>query len=100
MIVDYTDSDGILRRVRVPDTGAFDVSEGIPISVPVDQLYMHLSVEFRRELVNTLWERGFIEPEHFLQPGAAERIRAVILSLVKRDVFDIMSLAGEFINGN
>lgn len=100
MIVDYTDSDGILRRVRIPDSGAFDLTEGIPVSLPVDQLYMHMPIEFRRELVNTLWEMGFIEPRTFLNPGAAERIRAVILSIVKHDVFDIMSLAREYTDGD
>lgn len=95
MIIDYITKDGIMRRVQIPDSGAVNLDEGIPISLHVDDLYPHTSIDFRRELVNQLWDMGLIEPKNFLQPGATEKIRAVLLSIIKHDALSIVSFAKE-----
>jgi hypothetical protein len=97
MIIDYVSKDGIMRRVQIPDSGAGNLDEGIPKSLPIDNLFLHMPVEFRRELVNSLWDVGLIEPYDFLQPGAAEKVRAALLSIVKHDAMSILAYAKESI---
>lgn len=92
--VDYIDKNGIQRRVLIPD-GVSDYSEGIPVSLPVDSLYQHCSIEFRRALIDELWARDLIEPCDFRRAGAGELITAALRSVVKRDALDIITLARE-----
>lgn len=96
--VDYTDAEGIKRRVLLPEEG-IDPVEGIPISVPVDTLYQHMPLSFRIRLIEALWVVGLIEPDDFLRLGAADQIRAALLSVVKHDTMDILSMAKEVKNG-
>jgi hypothetical protein len=93
IVIEYRDTDGILRRVLAPETA--DPSEGVPLSLPVDELYWHMPLDFRQRLVKELWAVGLVEPKDFLAAGAAERIRAALLSVVKHDVFDIQKFAKE-----
>lgn len=92
--VDYIDKDGIQRRVLIP-AGVSDYSEGIPVSVPVDSLYQHCSIEFRRAIIEELWARNLIEACDFKRPGAGELITAALRSVIKHDALDIISLARE-----
>lgn len=92
--VDYVDAEGIQRRVIIPE-GATEYQEGIPISLPVDNLYQHCSAEFRQELMAELRARGLIEACDYLKPGASELIRASLIAVVKKDVLDIISFASE-----
>lgn len=92
--VDYTDDDGIKRRVLLP-VGDHNVREGIPISLNLDTLYAHCPVEYRRILTDELWARGLIEPCDFMKPGADDLIRAAFLAAVRRDSLDIKNLARE-----
>lgn len=91
--IDYRDEFGIMRRVLLP-AGA-SPQEGIPISLPVDELYGHMPIEFRQRLMEALWARELVEPRDFLRAGAAELIRSAWLSVVKYDVMDIQNLAKE-----
>jgi hypothetical protein len=93
--VDYIDRDGIKRRVLLPDAYA-DPAEGIPVSLPVEQLYSHMPPAFQAALVTALWARDLIEPADFLAPGAAERARAALLEVVKHDALNMLSFAGEY----
>lgn len=93
--LDYIDEHGIRRRVLVSPEVEVEPSEGVPVSLPVDELYEHMPIAFRQRLMEELWNNGLIEPGDFLRPGAAEKIRAVWLSIVKKDVFDIQQLAKE-----
>jgi len=97
--IDYRDNDGIMRRVLVPTSGEAEPSEGVPVSLPVDYLYEHMPIEFRQRLMEALYTNGFIEPDDYLKAGAAERIRAAWLSVIKRDVLDIQQYAKEYKNG-
>lgn len=92
---DYTDPKGIKRRVALPEGATADVSEGIPISLDVGALYPHMPPEFVRALTDELWARDLVEPRDFLASGAHERIRAALLSVLKRDALDIVSFARE-----
>lgn len=95
--IDFTDERGVKRRVLLPDTGG-DPNEGIPVSLDVGSLYRHMPPEFISRLTNELWAQGLIEPRDFLAPGAPERIRAALLSVVKHDTMDILTLAKERVN--
>jgi hypothetical protein len=97
--VDYVDSDGIKRRVLLPSDDGLDPAEGIPVSVPVDALFEHMPVAFRRALVDALWNNGLIESVDFLRKDAPDKIRASLLSVVKHDTMDILNLAREMKNG-
>lgn len=90
--VDYTDSDGIKRRVMLP-VGVTAYEEGIPLSLDVDRLYGDTPLSFRRRLVEELWARGLIEPCHYTRAGAPELLRAAISSAIKADTLDILTLA-------
>jgi hypothetical protein len=91
--IDYTDTNGIKRRVALPDGVTADVSEGIPISLDLSALYPHMPLDFVRSLTDELWARDLVEPRHFLAPGAHERIRAALLSVVKEDTLSIITYA-------
>lgn len=89
---DYFDERGIKRRVIVPDETT-PLSEGIPVSVPVDTLYSHMPTEFVVHLVNALFARNLIEPDDFFKAGAAELTRGAILDAARFDALDILTLA-------
>lgn len=93
--VDYLDAEGIKRRVILPSDDGLNPEEGIPVSVPVDTLYEHMPLEFRRDLVEALWNNGLIESIDFLRKDAPDKIRASLLSVVKHDTMDILALAKE-----
>lgn len=96
IIKDIVDQDGIKRRVKLPDEFYANVEEGIPVSVPVDNLYLHMPVEFRRDLVNRLWDVGLIEPKDFAGLEAMGKIRSALLFAAKRDTLDIVQFVSEF----
>lgn len=99
--VDYVDRDGFRRRALVPENDGASPAEGIPISLPVEQLYQHMPLAFQITLVNELWNVGLIEPADFLKRDAPERTRAALLSVVKHDTMDILNLAREMMkHGN
>ncbi len=97
--VDYIDAEGIKRRVILPSDDGVNPEEGIPISVPVDTLFEHAPIEFRRALVDALWANGLIEKDDFLRKDAPDKIRASLLSVTKHDTMDILNLAREMKNG-
>jgi len=90
--VDYLDSNGIHRRVLLPNDDA-DANEGIPLSLPLESLFGHMPVSFQARLSSELFERGLVEPSDFFKPGAAELTRGAILSVCKHDALSIISLA-------
>lgn len=91
---DFTDNDGLKRRVLLP-AGVTEYDEGIPLSVDADRLYMDCSINFRRRLVEELWARNLIEPCDYMKPGAAELVRAAISAATKADTLDILTLASK-----
>lgn len=95
--IEYRDSYGILRRALTPEGASPE--EGVPVSLPIDELYDHMPVDFRRKITEELWAVGMVEPLDYLKPGAVERIRAALLSVCKHDVIDIQSFARGYLNG-
>jgi len=93
---DYRDESGIMHRVLLPHDDAL-VSEGIPISVEIRQLYDNAPLDFVVRLSNALWDRGLIEPSDFFKPGAHELTRDAFLSCVREDALSIISLAKSMI---
>ena len=91
---DFFDDKGIRRRVLVPDENA-PLTEGIPVSLPIEKLYDTAPVDFVIRLVNALFARGLIEPDDFFKPGAAELTRNAIMETCKFDALSIISLAKE-----
>lgn len=93
--VDYRDNEGIQRRVLLPSDDGLNPDEGIPISLPVDSLFSDMPLTFRVKLVDAFYAVGLVEASDFLVSGAAQRIQAALLSVVKHDVMDILALAKE-----
>lgn len=93
MIVDYIDKEGFRRRVELPDGSKSDPSEGIPLSLNVDELFSDCSKEFRIRIVNELWNQGLVEPKHFFENDAIIRIRAALLAAIKYDTILIQTFA-------
>jgi len=96
-VLDYLDEQKIKRRVLVP-VGA-DPSEGIPLSLDVDQLYADCSLEFRQRLVAELWAVGLIEKKDFDNPNAGVLIRSALLAAIKSDTVMIINFARSQDNG-
>lgn len=92
MKVDYRDERGIKRRALVPYDGV-DPSEGVPLSLPIEQVYPDMPVAFIVRLTDALFERGLIEPADFFRAGAPELVRSAILDVAKHDALTIISLA-------
>lgn len=97
--VDYRDAEGIQRRVLLPAGSLDDPAEGVPVSVPVDTLYLHMPLSFRISLIDALWAVGLVEPEDFLKLGAAQQVQAALISIVKHDAMSILALAKEVKHG-
>jgi len=93
--VDFTDSAGRKRRALVPAGDGFKPEEGIPLSLDLDDLYPDAPVVFLTRLHNELWERGLIEPQDFLRPGAPETFKRALLSVIRLDFMTIKQLASE-----
>lgn len=92
--LDYTDPSGISRRVLIPaDANGIDPNEGIPVSLNLDELYSHMPPDFLKALYQALWAVGLIEPQDFLAGGAADKYRAALLSVIKKDYMNVMTIA-------
>jgi|GEM_PF-4456549 hypothetical protein len=91
MIIDYTDAQGIKRRVELPEGSKASPGEGIPKSVDIDELYQDAPFEFRKRLVEELWNVGLIEENDFNAGDAPNRIRAALLAAIKFDTMSIIS---------
>lgn len=95
-VVDTEDGQGLPTRVIVPEEAR--AGEGVPIELPLDMIYGHLPVEFRKRLYTALWEQGLIEAKDFLQPGADQAYKRAIMSIIKIDWLKIKQLAQETIS--
>lgn len=95
-IKDYVDPQGITRRVALPDDWhGDDPSEGIPVSLDLDDIYGDLPIEFRRKLYTALHEAGLVTPCDYLPPGASDKFRRALLLCIKHEFFDVLALARE-----
>lgn len=90
----YTDPIGIPRTVLLPK-GETDVKAGIPVSLDLSPLFGHMPDTFQRELYTALHAKGLVEASDYFKPGAAERFRAAMFSVIKHDFFNVQTLAKE-----
>lgn len=91
---DFTDEQGIRQRVLVPE-GETDLKTGIPLSLDLSPLFGHMPTDFQRELYQSLHDQGLVEPKDYFQPGAGERFRAAMLSVIRHDFSNAQTLAQE-----
>lgn len=94
----YTDPDGIERVVIAPE-GERDLATGIPVSMDLDVLYAHMPAEWRRSLYAALHAQGLIEPADYFKPGASDRFRAAMLTVIRHDFLNAQSLANDLLQG-
>jgi hypothetical protein len=90
----YTDDRGIEQVVLLPE-GETDAKAGIPISLDLSPLYEHMPIDWQRALYQALHAQGLIEPADYFKPGAAERYRAAMLSVIKHDFLNVQTLANQ-----
>lgn len=91
---DFTDEQGIPQRVLIPE-GETDMRTGIPLSLDLSPLFGHMPTNFQRDLYQALHDQGLVEPKDFFQPGAGERFRAAMLSVIRHDFMSTQTLAQE-----
>lgn len=89
---DYVDDDGIPKRVILP-LGETDPSMGIPVSLDLSSLYSHMPETFQRELYEALHAQGLVEAADYFKPGAAERFKAAMLSVIRHDFLSVQAIA-------
>lgn len=89
MILDYTDDNGVQRRVRVQHEHQ-SPDKGIPVDMYgiLAELYIDTPQAFRTRLFNGLWHRGLIERQDFMKPDATKRFRQALNSALARDATD------------
>ena len=89
---DYQDETGVWHRALLPDDRA-DPKEGVPLNVPVENLYPHMPHDFVARLSAALFARGLVEPPDYFKPGAHEQVADALLDVVKYDALNIIALA-------
>jgi hypothetical protein len=93
----YEDNAGIPRVVLVPP-GEKDLKAGIPLSFDLTPLFGHMPKEFQREFYQALHAQGLIEASDYFKPGAAERYRRALFTVIKHDFLSIQALADKELN--
>lgn len=88
------DDEGIPQIVLLPE-GETDVKLGIPVSLNLRGLYPHMPAEFVRSLTINCHAQELIEPADFMKPGAAERFRSAMLSVIRHDFLSVQSYIKE-----
>lgn len=88
----YVDASGIPSRVLVPED-ATDLSAGIPVSLDISPLYLHMPSEFVVSFTKALHEQGLVKPEDYFQPGASDRYKAAFLMVIRHDFLSLQALA-------
>lgn len=91
---EFTDGFGIPRTVLLPE-GETDVKAGIPASLDLSPLYGHMPADFQRELYAALRAQGLVDAADYFKPGAGERFRAAMFTVIKHDFFSVQTLAKE-----
>lgn len=93
---DYTDKDGILRRVMLPDDMT-PPEQGILISVYLDEELKNRGhpIDFIKRLYRELWARGVVSPSDYLRAEAPTLLRSALLATYTTDVQELQLIAKE-----
>lgn len=94
----YVDAAGIPRVALLPK-GESDVTMGIPISLDVSSLYEHMPESWVAEFTTALHAQGLVKPQDFFVPGAGDRFRAAMLTVIRHDYSDVLTIAKAALNG-
>ena len=93
----FTDSAGIPRVTLLPK-GENDAAMGIPVSLDLASLFGHMPTEFQAELTSALYAQGLVKAADYFKPGASDRFRAAMLSVIKHDFLNVQALAKQEID--
>lgn len=90
-IVDYTDRDGVSRRVELK-TEHENPAKGIPLDVYyiLDEFFEGTNEEFRIALYKRLYNAGLVEAKDFTHRDARKKIRQALQATLSRDATDII----------
>jgi hypothetical protein len=82
------------RLIAWPDESSQNVivEEAIFLDAyePILILFEHASEEFRKTLINALWEKGLIRQEDFFLPNAHKLLKQALNAALKHDVLSIL----------
>lgn len=90
----FTNDLGHPQVVLLPE-GETDVKAGIPVSLDLSGLYAHMPESFLKALYDNLHAQGLIEAKDFFKPGASDRFRAAMLSVIRHDFLSVQTIANE-----
>jgi hypothetical protein len=88
----FVDPAGIPRVTLLPK-GANDPAMGIPVSLDLASLFGHMPDAFQAELTIALHAQGLVKAADYFVPGASDRFRAAMLSVIKHDFLNVQALA-------
>lgn len=88
------DAAGVPKVVLLPKDET-DVRTGIPVSLDLSPLFGHMPDSFQKTLYESLHAQGLIEPADYFKPGAAERFRAAMFTIIKHDFCSVQTIANE-----
>lgn len=88
----FIDPAGIPRVTLLPK-GENDPSMGIPVSLDLAPLFGHMPDSFQADLTVALHAQGLIKAADYFQPGASDRFRAAMLTVIRHDFLNVQALA-------
>lgn len=93
----FIDPAGIPRVSLVPK-GETDMTKGIPVSLDLAPLFGHMPDAFQADLTAALHAQGLVKAADYFQPGASDRFRAAMLTVIRYDFLNVQTLAKEEIS--
>lgn len=93
----FTDAAGIPRVTLLPKSEN-DPAMGIPVSLDLAALFGHMPNTFQADLTAALHAQGLIKAADYFQPGASDRFRAAMLTVIRHDFLNVQALAKQEIS--
>jgi hypothetical protein len=78
----FIDPAGIPRVTLLPK-GENDPAMGIPVSLDLAALFGHMPDKFQADLAEALHAQGLIKAADYFEPGASDRFRAAMLTVIQ-----------------
>jgi len=95
----YTTNDGLPAVVLIPDDET-DLDTGIPVSLDLTALYVHMPIDFQQRLYTALHAQGLVKAKDYFAAGAADRFKAALLSVIRHDFLSAQKIAKQELNSN
>lgn len=93
----FKDALGIPRVALLPKSEN-NAAMGIPVSLDLAPLFGHMPTEFQAELTAALHAQGLVKAADYFVPGASDRFRAAMLSVIRHDFLSVQALAKQEMN--